>query len=55
MLTQQAEEKLLARKKSGRGETNAFKTKLELFHTQPSVQHDFLPWEIVNVSPEVRV
>lgn len=40
--------------KRGRGVTNTFKTKLEL-HTQPSVQHDFLPWEIVNVSPEVRV
>lgn len=41
--------------KRGRGDTNTFKTKLELFHTQPSVQHDFLPWEIVNVSPEVGV
>lgn len=41
--------------KRGRAETNTFKTKLELFRTQPSVQHDFLPWEIVNVSPEVRV
>lgn len=41
--------------KTERGETNTFKTKLELFHTQPSVQHDFLPWGIVNMSPEVWV